>query len=95
MHLKVKALNDVYEESQSSEFVRIYDNCRNSETSKFSVIKDEKDDESSNLGKVEIKLTRLNTLVIAEASVTDTSVAAFSTRLTILPIPTIREKILL
>ena len=92
MHLKVKALNDVYEESQSSEFVRIYDNCRNSETSKFSAIKD---DESSNLGKVEIKLTRLNTLVIAEASVSDTSVAAFSTRLTILPIPTIREKILL
>ena len=67
MHLKVKALNDVYEEIQSSEFVRIYDNCRNSETSKFSVIKDEKDDESSNLGNVEIKLTRLNTLVIAEA----------------------------
>jgi hypothetical protein len=55
MHLNVQPSDDVLD-VQLSEFVRIYDNCRN--------FKDVGENESSSLslGKVEMKLARLNTM---------------------------------
>jgi hypothetical protein len=62
MHLNVQPSDDVLEDVQPSEFVRIYDNCRNS--------KDIGENESSSLslGKVEMKLARLNTVNLQKAS---------------------------
>jgi hypothetical protein len=62
MHLNVQPADDVLEDVQPSEFVRIYDNCRNS--------KDIGENESSSLslGKVEMKLARLNTVNLQKAS---------------------------
>ena len=60
MQLKVQPTDDVHEDIQPSEFVRIYDNCRNSNGVG--------DYESSGLGKVELKLARLNTVNLEKAS---------------------------
>lgn len=65
MILKTHPVDHVDEVSQPSEFVRIYDNCRNS-------LQKEKSDDSDNLtiGKVQLKLARLNTVHLESASFT-------------------------
>ncbi len=59
MQLKVLPPADVDEENSPSEFVRIYDNCRNAGNRK---------DSSSCIGKVAIKLARLNIMTLEKAS---------------------------
>mmetsp|Transcript_6374 Transcript_6374/g.9373 ORF Transcript_6374/g.9373 Transcript_6374/m.9373 type:complete len:1657 (-) Transcript_6374:302-5272(-) len=68
MHLKVQPSNDVHEDSPTSEFVRIYDNCRNSIANKTRNSEDGDEDDSAGLGKVELKLARLNTVNLESAS---------------------------
>ena len=60
MHLDVQPAANVHEDVASSEFVRIHDNTRN--------VNNAHDEDSLGLGKVEIKLARLNTLNLEKAS---------------------------
>ena len=71
MYLKVVPSDDVHENFQPSEFVRVYDNCRTSKappTRGGSGGNYEEEDESLDLGKVELKLARLNTTNLESAS---------------------------
>lgn len=60
MNLNVQPPDNLLEDVHPSEFVRVYDNCRNSKLVGG--------DESSGLGKVEMKLARLNTVNLEKAS---------------------------
>ena len=60
MNLNVQPPDNLLEDVHPSEFVRIYDNCRNSKLLEG--------DESLALGKVEMKLARLNTVNLEKAS---------------------------
>ena len=68
MHLKVKPSDDVQEEIQPSEFVRIYDNCRNSIANVNQNDNEDSDSGSLKLGNVELKLARLNSINLEKAS---------------------------
>eukprot|EP00591_Stephanopyxis_turris_P015246 CAMPEP_0195541584 /NCGR_PEP_ID=MMETSP0794_2-20130614/51160_1 /TAXON_ID=515487 /ORGANISM="Stephanopyxis turris, Strain CCMP 815" /LENGTH=1794 /DNA_ID=CAMNT_0040675687 /DNA_START=95 /DNA_END=5479 /DNA_ORIENTATION=+ len=60
MHLDVQPSYNAHGHVSSSEFVRIYDNCRNSNKTD--------DHDSLGLGQIELKLARLNTVNLKKAS---------------------------
>ncbi len=72
LHLKVQPADNLDEGIHPSEFVRIYDNCRNSNSisNKSGGHKQagNETNNSSGLGRVELKLARLNTVNLENAS---------------------------
>ena len=68
MHLKVQPSDDVHEESQVSEFVRIYDNCHNSIANMNQSDSEHSDSGILILGNVELNLARLNSVNLEKAS---------------------------